>query len=67
MSYYTDNPVRDAERHQADQDRELERLPVCCFCDNPIQNEHFYEINGEAICPDCLENYFKRRTGDYIE
>lgn len=65
MSYCPDN--YDAYRaHEAEQERRLSELPVCCYCENPIQDEHYYEINGEMFCPDCLENYFKKRTEDYI-
>lgn len=53
-------------RHEAEQERQLSELPVCCYCDNPIQDEHLYEINGEAYCPDCLETYFKKRTEDFV-
>lgn len=55
--YYTDNPILDAERHQAAQDKLLEALPVCADCDNPIQDEEAYYINGEWICENCMESY----------
>lgn len=66
MSFYTDDPIRDAEMHEAEQERRLSELPVCCYCENPVQHEHFYEINGEMFCPDCLETYFKKRTEDFV-
>ena len=55
--YYTDNPILDAERHQAAQDRQLAQLPICADCDNPIQDETAYYINGEWICRDCMSSY----------
>ena len=36
--YYTDNPVRDFERYDADREDELASLPVCDICDEPIQD-----------------------------
>ena len=50
--------------HDAEQSRLLNRLPVCSYCGEPIQSEHFYLINDENICPDCLEN-FRKETDDY--
>lgn len=52
--------------HERDQQRRLDRLPVCYYCDEPIQDEHFYQIHGENICPECLEN-FKKSTDDFSE
>ena len=57
--FYSDNPILDAERHQAALDRRLAELPVYDNCDNPIQG-HYYEVNGGNICPECLETYFRK-------
>ena len=54
------------ERHEREQERWLVRLPVCCECENHIQDETFYEINGEYVCADCLETNHRRWTDDYI-
>lgn len=63
----TDNPLSDFNRWDAAQQKKLSRLPVCEYCGEPIQDEHFYLVNGEAICQDCLEREFKVRTDDYLE
>lgn len=55
--FYTDDPILDAERHQAAQDNRLQSLPVCADCDEPIQDETAYYINGEWICCRCMEAY----------
>jgi len=64
--YIPDNYDRWAE-HDAERQRELDRLPECCECGNPIQDEHCYEINDELICPDCMEQNHKKRTDDYCD
>lgn len=64
---WTDDPVRDAERHEAEKERELQRLPVCCECDKPIQSDECYEINDELICPDCLKDNHRKWVDDYVE
>lgn len=63
--YYTNDPVADAERYIAEQDRQLERLPVCDCCNEPIQDEHYYEIGDEIFCKDCLDDEFRKDTENY--
>lgn len=66
MFYYTDNPVSDAERYYNDKEKELERLPVCSECENPIQTETCYVINGKAVCKNCMEEH-KTYTEDLMK
>jgi len=54
---FTDDPLADFNRWDAEQERRLARLPVCADCDEPIQTESAYYINGEWICEDCMESY----------
>lgn len=55
------------EQREAQQHRELMKRPICCDCNEPIQDEHFYMINGDEICIDCMDTYYKKRTEDYME
>ena len=64
---WTDDPVRDAERHEAEQEEALQRLPVCCECGEPIQTDECYEFYGELICPKCLEDNHRKWVEDYVE
>lgn len=48
------------EAHERQQEKSLEELPVCDICDHPIQEDHFYQINGDNVCPECLENHFRK-------
>ena len=63
---FTNDPVADFERYDAEQERELQKLPICSECDEPIQEEHCYEINDELICPDCMEKYHRKLVDDYV-
>lgn len=47
------------ERHEAEQEQRLSRLPVCDYCEQHIQDEKYYAINGDCVCPKCLEWHFK--------
>ena len=54
------------ERHEAEKEDWLARLPVCSECHEPIQDERCYIFDGELICQSCLETYHEVNTDDYI-
>lgn len=62
----TDNPLADFASWDAEQTAELERLPVCADCGEPVQDDHYYLINDEVICPDCLESGYRKEIDEYI-
>jgi hypothetical protein len=47
------------ERHNDEQERLLEQLPKCDYCEEPIQDEYAYRIDNELICQECLELNYK--------
>lgn len=65
--FYTDNPARDFANYDAEQQRELDRLPVCEYCGHPIQDEELWVINDCLVCDSCAEYHHKKRTEDYME
>lgn len=64
---FTDDPIADYDRHDAEQARQLAKLPRCSECDEPITDDYLYEINDELICPDCLKENYRKWVDDYIE
>lgn len=47
-----------------------EKLPVCCFCEEPILSEYAYEVGGEYACDECREDvlrFIRVRTEDLLE
>lgn len=64
---YTDDPIADFHRHDAEQQAELDKLPVCADCGEPVQDDHYYLINDEVICPDCLDSNYRKDIEDYVE
>lgn len=64
MCYIPDYYDKWAE-YSRQQEEELKKLPECYECGEPIQTEECYEINGELICPKCLEENHRKRTEDY--
>ena len=37
---------------------------LCDYCDNYIYNNHYYNINGDIICPKCMEECFKKEVDE---
>ncbi len=66
MFFFTDDPVADAERYYAEQEREWEKRPKCSICDETIGDEYCYEINDELICQECLDENFRKCVDDCI-
>ena len=53
---YSDDPVADFNRYDAEQQKKLEKLPICHECGEHIQQENAVMIYGEWFCDHCLEN-----------
>ena len=55
--FITDDPIADFNAWDAEQADWLAKLPVCADCDEPIQDETAFYINGDWICNDCIDSY----------
>ena len=65
MSYFrTGDPLDDFDRNDREQAKRLAALPECDICGHPIQDDHYYEINGDNVCPGCLEDQFRKEIED---
>lgn len=62
---FTDDPIADFERYDAEQQAELDKLPVCEYCGEHIQSDYYFEIEGVIICEDCLNDNFRKDIEDY--
>lgn len=58
---------RDVDRYFARKERELRRRPKCCECGEHIQTEYCFEVNGEYICEDCMNDYHRVCVDDLCE
>ena len=52
----TDNPHRDFYRYDAEMEDRLKNLPVCAYCNEPIQQESAVCVDDDWICDRCLED-----------
>lgn len=53
------------EAHDDEKEMELQKLPVCCYCEERIQQDTFFLINDEIICEDCMDSYFRKAVDDF--
>ena len=53
-------------QHDAEQERDLEKLPECSYCGAKIQDEFMYCINDEFICEKCLNENHRKNTEDFM-
>lgn len=60
MFFRSDNPNLDFDRWEAHQERQLARLPKCDCCGEPIQAEHYFEIHGEILCEECMNERYRK-------
>jgi formylmethanofuran dehydrogenase subunit E len=56
MMFRTDDPVADFHSYDAKLQEQLEKLPVCHECGEPIQQEDAVLLDGNYYCDDCLKN-----------
>lgn len=63
----TDDPLADFAAHDDEQQEWEKKLPVCTDCGEPIQDDHYFLINDEPICTECLVSNYRKETSDYIE
>lgn len=66
MYFWSDDPHRDFDRHQDHLQKQLEKLPKCGYCKEPIQDDEAYVVKGKCYCEECWDNYHRIKIADYI-
>ena len=62
MFFRSDDPIADHGAYEEELARLEEQVPVCGYCNRPVMDDHYYEINDEPVCAECLEQHFKREV-----
>lgn len=57
----------DPDRYFYEKDKELEKLPTCEICGEPIQDDYLFDMDGILICEDCAHETYRRPTDRYME
>lgn len=55
------------DQYEAAQQSEVDKLPKCDYCGEPIGDDYLYDINGDIICEECLKENFRKPVEDYID
>ena len=64
--HFTNDPIADFHRHDAEKEEQLARLPKCDHCKHRIQDEYLYEIEGYLLCEDCMKELYRKDIEDYL-
>ena len=60
MPMRTDDPFADFDRWDDEMQDLLDLLPVCAYCNEPIQDEQCYHIDGDFIHLGCAIDYLDK-------
>lgn len=53
------------DRHERELERRLASRPVCEDCGKPIQDDFYFEVEGDILCEECMHGrYCKDVTDD---
>jgi hypothetical protein len=68
MSYFRNgDPLDDFDRLDRKQAEYEARLPRCEAnkCGKRIDEDFYFEIDGEILCEECMKRRYRRSTEDY--
>lgn len=54
------------EYAERERERRLLMLPVCEKCHERIQDEDYYDVDGEILCKECMKQKYRRKTEDLL-
>ena len=67
MSYFRNgDPLDDFDRLDREQAQYEAKLPQCDKCGKHIQDEIFFDIEGEILCEDCVIDLYGKSTQDFV-
>lgn len=57
------------EYAERERERRLARLPICegFRCGKRIQDEDYYDVDGEILCEECMRRKYRRKTEDLLD
>jgi formylmethanofuran dehydrogenase subunit E len=64
---WSGDAYKDADTNDWRNRRRSRTLPKCFFCEQPIVDEHLYNINSELVCTECLNKEYREETAFYVE
>ena len=67
MSWLTDDPIADFNRHDAEQERWLRSRPICCKCKEHIQESEAVKYKEKYYCEECEDSAWQEIRKEYKE
>lgn len=61
------DPVRDFEQHDAKKEEWLSKRPVCDMCGHHIQDDYYFDVDGDILCDRCMDGYIRDNFLKFIE
>ena len=55
------------ERHEAEQQRQLEKYPICDYCGEEILDDNLFDIDGNLYHEHCMEEQFRKPVENYMK
>ena len=55
------------ERHDAEQEARLRKMPICCKCKEHIQQEEAVKHKGKWYCEDCEDYAWDKIKKEFLE
>ena len=65
--YRTDNPLADWDNYCKEQEEEIERLPKCSECGEPITDDTCFNMHGDLICENCMDSNYRVYTYEFVQ
>lgn len=50
------------EACEARAEKERRKAPICDYCYEVVQDDHYYDINGDFLCQDCLDHFYRKEV-----
>ena len=47
--------------------RKLSRRPKCNDCDEYIESDYYFEVDGDILCFEHMCDRYRKRTDDYMD
>lgn len=64
---FTNNPLADFHRFDAECEDRLERRPICECCKEHIQDDGAYETDDGLICEECMDGKISEWKNDHYQ
>lgn len=66
MYFRSRDPDRDFDRYDRMMASREARLPICDKCNKRINDDIYFDVDGNVLCERCMHDEYGRSTEDYL-